>query len=494
MDMTPETLFKELKKTVIGQDRYVKDLCTAAWLHSLRYSHFMRTGEVIGKPKQNLLCLGPSGSGKTLAVQAIGKILDLPVLIQDASALRGAGWKGQNVSSIIARAIDVAKDDAEAEFSIVCLDEIDKVFRSRVEETAFLPLDNLLTFLCGGVITHTENGRSSVSLDTSNMLVICLGAFPGLDEIIEKRLLGGSSIGFFAQQEGPPAKDVLQSMTEQDLHAYGIPWEFLGRISLITRTEALTDRDYRQILAESEASPVKQFDRLLYPSFGVHISISDAAIAHIAKASQDSKSGARLSARIVTQALQPAIYNLASNQNVSEIILDFGDAGLFARQILGSRPDRQGQGSGGDSHLGGIEQDILDSVPFFCEPKRGDIWLYAEAMKRASVRATMFPPECASAAVCILAAATAECSAFSGPIRFMEGNGTTMLQLNKALDALSPGHIRRGLPPAARQVQEEFIAKASRYTPDFGTAKRMAKRMLLDYCRAYIERMGQPDG
>lgn len=89
---TPETLYSELKKTVIGQDQYLKDICTAAWMHNLRYQHFIYTGETIDRPKQNILCLGPSGTGKTLAVQTIGKLLDLPVLIEDASALTGAGY------------------------------------------------------------------------------------------------------------------------------------------------------------------------------------------------------------------------------------------------------------------------------------------------------------------------------------------------------------------------------------------------------------------
>ena len=89
---TPETLYNALQKTVIGQDQYLKDLCTAAWMHNLRYQHFLYTGETIDRPKQNILCLGPSGSGKTLAVQTIGQLLDLPVIIADASALTGAGW------------------------------------------------------------------------------------------------------------------------------------------------------------------------------------------------------------------------------------------------------------------------------------------------------------------------------------------------------------------------------------------------------------------
>lgn len=401
--ITPESLFEKLRKTVIGQEQYLKDLCTAAWLHNLRYQHFNRTGEEINRPKQNILCLGPSGTGKTLAVQTIGKLLKLPVLIEDASSLRGAGWKGTNVSSIIARAIASAKDNADAAYSIVCLDEIDKVFKSRVSESSFLPLDNLLTFLCGGVVTHTENGNHSISLDTSNMFIVCLGAFDGLEEIIQKRICGKNSIGFSAKKHIEPEKDLLQYLTEDDLHEYGIPTEFMGRISLITQTTPFTVDDYRRILTESEASPVRQFDNLLYKSYGVHVSISDAAIGHIAKQAHESKTGARMLARTVTETLHPAIYDLGSDDSISAITLDLDPEGLFIKQEHNGRPNSQGQSD--IYRLCDIEFDILDSVPFVCIRKRSDIWLYAETIKQSARQAATFQPECASAAVCILAAA-----------------------------------------------------------------------------------------
>lgn len=109
-NVTPETLYKELSKTVIGQEGYLKSLSNAAWLHSLRYQHYKHTGEALDKPKQNILCIGPSGTGKTLAVEQLGRLLNLPVVIENASMLRGEGWKGRSVSSIIARCIDAAPD------------------------------------------------------------------------------------------------------------------------------------------------------------------------------------------------------------------------------------------------------------------------------------------------------------------------------------------------------------------------------------------------
>lgn len=148
-NITPETLYQELCKTVIGQEEYIKALSNAAWLHYLRYQHYKNTGEAISAPKQNILCIGPSYTGKTIAVEQLGRLLGLPVIIENASMLRGEGWKGRNVSSIITRCIDSApdKNEEEAVHSIVVLDEIDKVFRSHRDDNSFLPTDNLLTFI-----------------------------------------------------------------------------------------------------------------------------------------------------------------------------------------------------------------------------------------------------------------------------------------------------------------------------------------------------------
>lgn len=483
---TPETLYKELKKTVIGQDEYLKDLCTAAWMHNLRYQHFMTTGETIGQPKQNILCLGPSGSGKTLAVQTIGKLLDLPVLIEDASALTGAGWKGNNVSSIVARALRTAESDAEAVFSIICLDEIDKVFKSNVDDNSFLPLDNLLTFLSGGVITHTESGSQGVSLDTSYMLVICMGAFEGLDQIIRKRLYGAKSIGFSAaNHKQQPEKDILDFVTEADLHEYGIPTEFMGRISLITRTKPFTIDDYRKILTDSSASPIQQYNMLLNP-IGVHVSISDAAIDHTAQQAQQSQTGARQLARTVTEALQPAIYKTGSDESIDSITLDVTNSRLITKYTYNGRPERQWRGQGDIYRLGDIERDILYSVPFECDDSRGSILMYTEQIKMPSRRKLIGLPENPEAISCVIA--TAICSQLLDP----ENNTHTMLTLYKKIDVLSQDAIPDKHHPLA-QMFNEYLNKAIEYSGDFGDSKRIAKYMLLDYCKVYLDHMEKQD-
>lgn len=491
MDITPEQIYNKLKKSVIGQDRYLKDLSAAAWMHGARYQRYLYTdGEVPG-PKQNILCLGPSGSGKTLAVRELGKILDLPVLIEDASALRGAGWKGTNVSSIVAHAVNATPDINEALFCIVCLDEIDKVFRSNSSSgnnQGFLPLDNLLTFLCGGVVTHTQD-NNTISLDTSNMLIICLGAFEGLEEIIKKRVVGSGSIGFCAGHKQPPP-DPMQSVTEDDLHEYGIPWEFLGRISLITQTKPFTAKDFKNILAESEASPIYQFDSLLYSSLGVHVSISDAAASHLAEDAMRSKTGARNLLRAVAEALHPAIYNLGSCKKARCLVLDFVDGMLSVSKVPAAGISMARQSS--PSSLTAAEQNALSSVPFHCMPLRGEICLYAEKMKKAFMEAAPdigMPGYYISAASCLIASAI--CSQLSesmdGPVE-----GPTMASLYQSIGAIQAGKVNNGNKNLDR-MRGEFLRKSIDYTGRFEETARVARLMVLEYCHACLQKTGQPE-
>ena len=152
----PEQLEQELKNKIIGQDDYLHDLSTCLWLHNQRLEHFLRTGKRINRPKYNMLVIGKSGMGKTSTIEAAAKLLNIPVVIEDASELRGSGWKGKQVSEIVRDIYEVGSQmenvsDTELEFSIVILDEIDKVFERRTHDQSFLPINNLLKFMEGMV-------------------------------------------------------------------------------------------------------------------------------------------------------------------------------------------------------------------------------------------------------------------------------------------------------------------------------------------------------
>jgi len=484
MDFTPQALFNQLRNTVVGQDEYLKALCNAAWLHNLRYRHFMDKGNFIAKPKQNLLVIGKSGTGKTLSVQTLGNLLNLPVIIEDASSLTGEGWRGKSVSNICARVHGTTDRAEDKIFSIIVFDEIDKVFRSNREnnsgtsDSGFLLINNLLTFLAGGVVTCTDN-NSKCSLDTSNLLIICLGAFAGLDEIVRKRLTGTRQIGFCgSSREKPDADDdILQHVTEEDLHEYGIPWEFLGRLNLITRTLPLNTADYRRILKQSDASPVRQYNDLLSRTSGIRVSITNAAVGHIAAKAMESSEGARMLARLVTETLQPAIFTIEDDPDLSGIEIDCNKDGLYTRSEYDMYTD-SGEQDEDDCDLFVRENpDYMSTVPLPCNRNRGDILLFAEKIKKSSKRSWMLPETYVSAATCIIAAAI--CS----QLEYGSDDDKNLLTLYRQIDGL-PAEIIPHPANWLEQMINEFIQKSQKDI-GFEKAKTNAKHFIVEYCRNY---------
>ena len=478
INLTPHIIFEQLRRTVTGQDDYLQALSNAAWLHSLKYQHFMDGADILKKPKQNLLVIGNSGTGKTLAVQTLGKILNLPVIIEDASSLTGEGWRGKSVSHIcerIHRATDKAEDKV---YSIICFDEIDKVFRSNrtnasgAADSGFLPLNNLLTFLAGGMITCTDN-NSRYSIDSSNFLVICLGAFDeDLPGIIKKRLMGTKQIGFCTNgSKEPDMDDLLQYVTEEDLHEYGIPWEFLGRISLITRTRQLNVSDYKRILTQSDASPVSQYHHLLSSTSGIRVSITDAAVKHMANKAAQSNEGARMLARIVSETLQPAIFDIGQDPDLDGIEIDCNNSGLFTRSEYDV-----GQKEVNTEPFCCIGSD-LSTVPLICTQNRGEILLLTEKIKKSSPKSWMLPDVYVTASTCVIAAAICSLLLDTGD------SDKNMLMLYDQIDQLSASRIRNPDSHLTLMINE-FMEKAQKDI-DFEKAKTNAKQFITDYCRNY---------
>lgn len=489
-NITPETLYQELNKTVIGQDEYIKALSNAAWLHYLRYQHYKHTGEAITKPKQNILCIGPSGTGKTLAVEQLGKILNLPVIIENASMLRGEGWKGRNVSSIITRCIDSAPDrnEEEAVHSIVVLDEIDKVFRSRRDNSSFLPVDNLLTFISGSIVTHSDNNRSC-RMDTSNLLIICLGAFDVLEDIIRERLAGKTSIGFSAEKPTElPEGSLLPYVTDEDLHTFGISYEFLGRISLVTHTNPLSLDDYSRILSQSDASPVYQYDKLLYQTTEVHVDITDEAVACMAQEAMDSNEGARMLARKVTDMLQPQLITVADDTSVDSIVIDCPkDNHLVAYQTHMGRDSFYG-----DYYVGSpeMENQTLSCVPLDCIRGRNEIAELAKSIKDSSTRKIILSEDEIIATVYILGAAIA--------LQLMQndGKGMTMEHVGDMLDKFRDMDIKRQSHSCVHPLEHiclEYLAEAEKHTPNWHDQIDDARQMLIDYCNVWRNAHGQAE-
>ena len=491
MDMTARNLFKELQKTVIGQDAWLETLCTSAWMHNLKYKHYLETGETITQPKLNILCIGKSGTGKTLAIQTLAKLLDLPVVIEDASALRGAGWRGTSVSSIIVHALEAAgEDESKARHAIVILDEFDKIFHSQVSDQSFHPVNNLLTFIGGSIVTHSDN-KTTCSLDTSSMLFICLGAFSGLNAIIKKRLSGYTVIGFGTSGYADiPEQDVFKHVTKDDLNEYGIPWEFLGRIPLITCTNELTKSDYTRILTDSHESPIKQYDQLLFDNLGVHVSISEAAADYIAQQASDSPMGARGLSQTVAKFLMPAVYSIGNNTNINKITLDIESDSLYISEQKGVRNaplPKEHPVKNKTDILCEIDIDILSSVPFFCAKDKESIVKYCKDIFDASENVKwrpishIHPSQLLSAALNILA--TAVCLQLSDA----ENPSPTMYDLFNKVESVSPTTPSNSSDaPPLTLIQKEFIEGMLSADTNLHKAQQVAQKLVRQYAHNYV--------
>lgn len=319
---TPKLLVRQLKKSIIGQDRYLKDLCSCVWIHSLKKQAQEQTGYEPDGPKLNLLVIGKSGTGKTLAIQSLAKLLDLNLVIEDASLFTGAGWKGRETVSIAKDLLLSAnKNRKKAEYSIVVLDEMDKLFLDTQRTGSFSAVNNFLKLIEGTEIEYVEDNYS-YHLNTKNILFICLGAFEGLEEIIIRRMQKSGKIGFCTDRQTLPRQNLLQYVRQEDLIAYGVNPQFLGRMAALTVTNDLTEEDYFQILKNSDVCAINQYNTLLKASLGVNVRITSSAARHLAQKAIKEQTGGRALLFEITKMLKEGIYQISQRPDVNELLID----------------------------------------------------------------------------------------------------------------------------------------------------------------------------
>lgn len=339
---TPDTMFKALRKSIIGQDNYLKDLCSCIWLQYQKREHFIATKECLSQPKFNMLVIGKSGMGKTSSIKQVAKLLDMPVIIEDASEFRGAGWKGRQISEIVGDITKTVKQEytdtdfeSSSAFSIVVLDEIDKIFAERNQNLdSFSPANNLLKFIEGMKASYTQGDNKTV-INTENLLFICVGAFDGLEEIIEKRI-HPKSMGFSIESESIDDKNLLSHVTTEDLKAYGINEQFLGRLPFVSVMNELTEPDYKKILLESDISPIKNLNQLLINRQGVKLTITEEAAGQLASTVVEKHLGARGLQSEMILLLKDTIYQMTDECGVNEYRLEY-DNGFKVGSYYGSR-------------------------------------------------------------------------------------------------------------------------------------------------------------
>jgi ATP-dependent Clp protease ATP-binding subunit ClpX len=331
----PRDIYDVLNDYVVSQEEAKRTLSVAVYNHYKR----VRMGqdeEDVELQKSNILLLGPTGCGKTLLAQTLARILNVPFAIADATALTEAGYVGEDVENILLKLIQAADFDIKkAETGIIYIDEVDKIARKADNPSITRDVSGegvqqaLLKILEGTVASVPPQGgrkhphQEFLSIDTTNILFICGGAFSGLEKIVGKRI-GKSAVGFGATLRSGTGSDDLSELLGQvmpeDLLGYGLIPEFIGRLPVVSAVQQLQREDLVQILMEPKNALVKQYQRFFnYDS--IELVFTDDALWEIADKALERETGARGLRSIIEHALLDVMFELPSRRDVSKCVI-----------------------------------------------------------------------------------------------------------------------------------------------------------------------------
>ena len=328
----PIDIKKMLDEYIIGQDVAKQTVAVAVYNHYKRINSSHDNSEVEIE-KSNILLVGPTGTGKTLIAKTMAKLLNVPFAIVDATVLTEAGYVGEDVENILVRLFQAAEYDVDrAEMGIIYIDEIDKISRksgnpSITRDVSGEGVQQALLKILEGTKANIppKGGRKHpeqplVTIDTSNILFICGGAFQGLEEIIEKRVSGGS-IGFVREIKTKVEDSHLFSLAQpEDLLKYGFIPELIGRLPVISPLEELSDEALLSILSDPKNALIKQYQKL-FELENVHLEFTPQALKEIVKEAKVRKTGARALRSILENIMLNIMYEVPSLDNIDTCII-----------------------------------------------------------------------------------------------------------------------------------------------------------------------------
>jgi ATP-dependent Clp protease ATP-binding subunit ClpX len=291
------------------------------------------TQDEIEIEKSNMLMLGPTGSGKTYLVRTLARILNVPLAITDATSLTEAGYIGDDIESVVSKLLAAADNDADrAEQGIIYIDEIDKIAKksnSHSRDVSGESVQQGMLKLLEGADIEVPVGASSknamvptTTINTRNILFICGGAFPGLEEIIEERLKKTTSMGFTGEIKNKKEKDrkILQKAETEDIRKFGMIPEFVGRLPMVFALEGLDEDMLVRILNEPKNAIIKQYQKLLELD-GVKLEFEEDALHLIAEKAMKKETGARALRSILDDYMTDIMYEIPKDDNIGKVTI-----------------------------------------------------------------------------------------------------------------------------------------------------------------------------
>ncbi len=329
----PHRIKAMLDEYVIGQEYAKKALSVAVYNHYKRICAVENGTEDVEIEKSNILMIGPTGSGKTYLVQTLARILKVPLALTDATSLTEAGYIGDDIESVVSKLLAAAGNDVKkAEHGIIFIDEIDKIAKKKntnSRDVSGEAVQQGMLKLLEGAVVEVPVGASSKNamvpmkmVDTRNILFICGGAFPDLEEVIRTRLKKHTGIGFHAdlKDKFDGERNILHEVTTEDLRKFGMIPEFLGRLPIVYSLDALDEDMLVRILTEPKNAILRQY-RALLALDEVDLEFEEGALRAIAKKALEMDTGARALRAIIEKFMLDIMYEIPKDDGIGRVII-----------------------------------------------------------------------------------------------------------------------------------------------------------------------------